>query len=353
VSDEPYSGVVHADEVAGFTGIEGYTGVVPVEGSTATSETAQQALELAGLASTIANAQQRVAAQPQPAPNRALEAARLALRGGTLPDFRITPFAPLPSLSPVGIGPIYPFGQDLLGPGADALRQQAADVVAATRPSSLGIAYLQGIGLGLFDAAIGAAQGLAEAIANPIGSGLRQAKELMQQIDARIAQGESLWEAANSVLNPVARFFEEASVANALAGQAIEAAKHDWSEAVRLSREAGRAAAAGGVAAAETFDLAHRTVGRIRQLRTALPRRRGTPPTPPARRPAPEPPRSPQSDGEIGRRPLTRSEVDPIPVRRSEPSDITGKALALCNHWRSIGCSAPPPPRRSRRSPWW
>src|SRR4051794_14391658 len=215
--DAPYSGVVHSGEVAGYTGAEGYTGVVPVPGSepstdapiseesrplspealraefgimvapprrknpgaatsrrsgrpespsdaaladrgaapgqagplydglsppplvdappdtdgnppseaeqeaeaadsqAATAEADAQAADRAQsvrrLADGAANAQQRFAARSLPAPRQALEVAKRLLNGDIMPEMRMTPFAPMPQLEPLGLDPLPPYPQ--------------------------------------------------------------------------------------------------------------------------------------------------------------------------------------------------------------------------------------------------
>ena len=164
----------------------------------------------------------------------------------------------------------------------------------------------------------------------------------MEEIDARIARGESPWEAAKNTLNPfpgliesnpISRFVGAAKRANQLAGEAIEAAGHDWEKAIRLSREAGRAAAGGGMAAVDAYTIARGTIARGKKVKGAIKRRVGTRGGPgiPLTPPPPPPLPSPRPNGAIG--PQTapsppsrpRSEVDPIRVLPPKSGPVTGK----------------------------
>jgi hypothetical protein len=306
---------------------------------------AERAQALAQFVTGIANAQRRYSARPQPTPYRALETAKELLRGNITPNLQLSPFSPIPQLSSLsvengGAADYSPYPQELLGPGADLLREQAAKVVGLSRPTDLGWAYLQGVGLGLFDAAADVLQGLAEAAANPIAAAIRQKAQIVEAIDQRIAQGESPWEAANNVLNPVVlfnnqleRFSYQAQLANEIAGRALDAASgHDWDEAVRLSREAGRAAAGGGVSVVGAYNIASNTIAAAGAFAGAVRRRpsRTLPPAPPTPPVPPRPRQSPQPDGASGPQlPIpsparTPSEVDPIKVLPPREGPVTG-----------------------------
>jgi hypothetical protein len=98
------------------------------------------------------------------------------------------------------------------------------------------------------------------------------------------------------------------------AGAALEAARRgDWAEAVRLSRESGRSAARGGVAAGETVMLAHdiADAGTAIRRRIAL-LRASIPPTPPSPPRLEEPPRPPRPGTPEPR--IIPSEAAPIPI---------------------------------------
>jgi hypothetical protein len=264
--------------------------------------TAEEALTLAQLAMGLLQAQQRYAAHPEPEPNNALERAMRFLEtvGGAQ---RLGPLSGLPPVIDPQLLPNFhktfaAYPQDLLGAAADVLRAQAAAVIASTRPTNLGIAYLQGVGLGLFNAAVGIGEGIARTASEvSVIGGLRQAVQVMEQIDERIAQGESPWEAANSVLNPLVRITEQVILANEIAGEALATAPYDWKEAVRLSRQAGEATANASATAVETILPGRQAAAGARRFHPAMRRRtaRGTrppiPATPPGRRP-PSPPDS-------------------------------------------------------------
>jgi hypothetical protein len=179
---------------------------------------------------SLFSVQDQLRLSPQPEPNRALESARDLLAGGVKP-------------SPIGPPP----GTELLGPLADYLSGQISEVLAETKPDTLGTAYLQGILQGLADTLIRGYVGLGQQTRDPIGTSIRTATELLDAIRAHTQAGEGFWEAVNSVLNPAARLFSEASQANEIAGKALEAARQgNWSEAVGLAREAGQRAVGGG-----------------------------------------------------------------------------------------------------------
>ncbi|MEU6371166.1 hypothetical protein ABZ876_37145 [Streptomyces sp. NPDC046931] len=403
-----YSGVLHSSQVAGYTGAEGYTGVVPVVGASSGSDapvttvaqplsdetlarefgvlraaptrsggpgpgrsesaadavlmergeapgkdaalgyavpppaadtpideraaeeadvvstmaadalTAGQALAFADLVAGLTRTQQRLAARPEPTPYQALEQAKALLRRSIVPDLRISPFVPMPGLVP---NSRLPYPQDLIGAGADALREQAARAVAATRPGNLGLALIQGVGLGLLDAAVGQAQGLAEdTTGDPLTNSLRRMGRIIDGIDERISLGESPWEAANSVLNPMTRVLIKPVEADQLAGEALRVAPRDWQRAVELSRESGRAMVDAVFGVLETAALAERGVSAYRRYGPAS-RPRAVPPTPPV---APEPP-VPASPSRPGGTAAAQPPAT-VPVVPVEPgSGVTGK----------------------------
>jgi hypothetical protein len=305
---------------------------------------AERSAAVADLASALAQAQQRVAITPEPAPNRALALAEAALRSGSVGGDWTNqwrwPLGAFPGANPGRQDPWrvpgpYLWSKDLLGIGSEQLRRLAADAIAHTRPTNLGMAYLQGIGLGLFDTAVGAAEGIAGAAVDPVGTAIEQASAVMHAIDDRIARGESVWEAANFVLNPLVRLGEAAIEANDLAGQALASARHgDWNEALRLSRDAGRSAASGGVASAEAVGTAVGALETAGALRATVRRLRGpsgpSAPHPPVGSEAPAAPRSPRppEPQDPPSVPRPRNEVDPNHEIRGLPPDaVTGKVF--------------------------
>jgi hypothetical protein len=262
------------------------------------AQTAGRQAAVAGYAATTTQALERGEAQTDGDPNRALAAAR----AGLAPDWRFSPFAGLPTGGPAGALRGVPSLRELIGRGADQMREQVAAAVARTRPQNLGTAYLQGVALGLFDAAVGAAQGGLEGLlADSLSGAIERVTDVMREIDARMAEGESAWEAADAVLNPVRQGLDRAALADELAAQArVLAEGGDWARAVERARDAGRAAAGGGVAAVETFQLAESAVRATRSVRRAL-----TPPAPPAPQPPALPPAVPRPGGAgpLGERP--------------------------------------------------
>ena len=283
-----------------------------------------QATTLDSFVRSLFDVRDQLRLSPQPVPNRALEQARNLLQNGL-------PVSPLPA-HPV----------QLLGPLADLLNKQVADAIAQTKPNTLGDAYLQGIAQGLFEGGLGAGVGLVQMGADPIGTSIRTATELLQAIREHMADGEPWWMAVHSVLNPADRLFTEAWQANQIAGEAAEAYRRgDWQEAVRRAREAGQSAARAGIAASETVMLGKDLGGAGMRLRNRLrTRQRGSSPTvPPAPRPEdpPPPPRPPDSpEGTV----RVHSEADPSAPPR-EPSPRPDRLTGTIVHDGVMGPQVP------------
>lgn len=220
---------------------------------------------------------------------------------------------------------------------ADFLDQQVAETLAQTKPNNLGVAYLQGISQEVLSTMIRATRSTTELLLDPTGTVLDSAKGLVEAIRGRMdKEGESFWEAVNSVLNPVTRLVRAGEQANEIAGEALAAARRgELDNAVRLAREAGRSATQSGLAAADLYSMGTGVAGAYSRARGTLQRlptrRRGIPDIPPEA-PRPSRPPQPQSrpravtpDGVPG-----RSEVDPIPVAppsRPRPDGLTGTVI--------------------------
>jgi hypothetical protein len=153
-------------------------------------------------------------------------------------------------------GPGWPFRRpsDLLGPAAEALDSQLAEVLAESKPNNLGVALIQGIIQEGLSTAIRAGPSAIDRGVNPIGAAFDSMSQLVQAIRDEMGRGESFWGAANAVLNPATRALSAGWEANSIAGEALAAAQRgEWRRAVQLSRESGRAMGRAVVAAEELY----------------------------------------------------------------------------------------------------
>jgi hypothetical protein len=187
--------------------------------------------------------------------------------------------------------------KQLAGPGADWLANQAAQAIASARPSTLGMAYLQGImqesAATIINGAAGIAENATSSTFDPVGTAIEGARQLVGTTRDRMRQGEGFWEAVNGTLNPAVPVLVNAWTANQTAGQALAAydAGH-WDEAVRLARQAGRNTLRASVATVNTVTTAMgvaaaggKAVGTVRTWRQRSPGRLPAPPP----MPKPEP----------------------------------------------------------------
>jgi len=226
--------------------------------------------DLIGLVDRIVNLERQARLSPQPT-NDALEGARRALTG---------------TLTTAAFGGQHPV--HLIGKLATALDDQVEATLATSPPSNLGVAYLHGIGQAVLSGLTSAGSGILAVTQDPIGTAINQARGLIDEIDARVDQGQSVLTAVNGVLNPVSRAGHAWNAAEDLAGAALEAAEDgDWVEATRLSRAAGRQAGGFSAAVVDTATMAAggaKSLVRRRRLRPTVPRAAPVPPPPPSPR---------------------------------------------------------------------
>jgi hypothetical protein len=243
--------------------------------------------------------------RPEPEPNNALAAAERMLLGG---------------------GPHRPSRpSEIVRPLTDALNEQVARAIAASKPNNLGVAYVQGILQGLAGTLIGLGPGFLDTLADPEGA----REDTMRAIREEMAKGASFWEAANTVLNPMTRALILGWEANNLAGEALAAAQRgEWDLAVRLARQSGNRAAGGGTAVVETVGVAEglggvgrqgmRAVKRLKRVRPAG-RPSAAPPSP-----APPPPPPPTQQAGPGVPTYVQQPVVSTPKSTPPPSPLTG-----------------------------
>ena len=224
---------------------------------------------IARLVDRLVDLERHARLSPQPT-NSALEEAWRALTGP-------------PTEAPFGgQHPVHLIGE-LATAGFD---RQLEAALAASPPSNLGVAYLQGIGQAVITGLVSASSGIVSTQVDPIGAALNQAWSLVDEIETRVEQGQSLLTAVNGVLNPITRAAAAWNAADAAAGAALDAAAMgDWLEAVKLSRAAGRQAAGFSAAVVDTATTAAgwtKQVAERGRLRLKAQRRAPEPPTPPA-----------------------------------------------------------------------
>jgi hypothetical protein len=165
---------------------------------------------------------------PVPEPNESLARAQRLLEKGLAPvplGSRIVEGEPdlLQELWPRMPEP-KAFGRDLVGRLADFLDQKVAETLAQSKPNNLGVAYLQGILQEVLSTMIQATRSTTEQNIDPVGTTLDLAKGLVEAIRGRMdKEGESFWEAVDSVLNPVTKLVRAGEQANEIAGEALAA----------------------------------------------------------------------------------------------------------------------------------
>ncbi|MFD4142806.1 hypothetical protein [Streptomyces sp. NPDC058572] len=236
-----------------------------------------------------------------------------------------------------GPGALAPFGGPyparLLGELAPLLDEQIEQALDSAPATDLGVAYLQGLGQGLLSALAGTGAGLAGSALDPVGSAVSTASSLLAELRRRTDNGESLYEAANGVFNPVVQATEAWIEADELAGEALQAARAgDWREAAALSRAAGRRAFSFSTGVTDTLTAAAgaaKVPGRasrfLRARNKSLTSSAGSPalsPLPPPH--APHPSAVPRADGPTPR--LASDGVGPLrptSVKRV-PDGVTG-----------------------------
>jgi hypothetical protein len=145
----------------------------------------------------------------------------------------------------------------MLGAQASKLLDEELEKVLADNPmQSMGWNYVFGLGQGMVSTIAGAGGAWFDVLTDPT-AGVRMAQGLLDAItDRMVSRGESAWDAANHILNPYTRMKDTAPLANELAGAAIAARNAgDPAAALALTRAAGRAAWAFGMAAADLGTL--------------------------------------------------------------------------------------------------
>ncbi|OAA20996.1 hypothetical protein UG55_106633 [Frankia sp. EI5c] len=217
---------------------------------------------------------------------------------------------------------------------ATVLDEQVDQVLARSRPATLGEAYLQGILAEGLSTLTHAAAGQADTLLDPQGAAIRATLDLIRQLSEHLAQGESFWEAVNSTLNPMVGVLEHGWQANEIAGAALRASQAGHiRESVELAREAGREAARAAAALVATVTTAGlgpkgaptRRGGGSRPrtgTHTPPPARRPTgpptppPPPPPPTPPPPTPPPPPSPTPPRPAHPVRSGDVPPPPPTR-------------------------------------